>query len=87
MDADSAMQLLSQMLIAAAKVAAPVLLVALVVGLLISILQVVTQVQEMTLSFIPKLIAVGLVCLLVGGWMLATTVDLAKQMFEFAAGL
>lgn len=87
MEADTAMQLLGETLIAAAKVSAPVLLVALVVGLLISILQVVTQVQEMTLSFIPKLIAVGLVCLLVGGWMMATTVDLAKRLFEFAAGL
>lgn len=87
MEADIAMQLLGETLIAAAKVAAPVLLVALVVGLAISVLQVVTQVQEMTLSFIPKLIAVGLVCLLVGGWMLAVAVDLAKRMFEFAAGL
>lgn len=87
MEADTAMQLLGETLIAAAKVGAPVLLVALIVGLLISVLQVVTQVQEMTLSFIPKLVAVGLVCLLVGSWMMATTVDLAKRLFEFAAGL
>lgn len=87
MEADIAMQLLGETLIAAAKVAAPALLVALVVGLAISVLQVVTQVQEMTLSFIPKLIAVGLVCLLVGGWMIAVTADLAKRLFEFAAGL
>jgi flagellar biosynthetic protein FliQ len=86
-EADIAMQLLGETLIAAAKVAAPALLVALVVGLAISVLQVVTQVQEMTLSFIPKLIAVGLVCLLVGGWMIAVTADLAKRLFEFAAGL
>lgn len=87
MEADIAMQLLGETLIAAAKVAAPALLVALVVGLVISVLQVVTQVQEMTLSFIPKLIAVGVVCLLVGGWMIAVTVDLAKRLFEFAGGL
>lgn len=85
MEADTAMQLLAEMLIAAAKVAAPVLLAALLVGLLISVLQAVTQVQEMTLAFIPKLVAVGLVCLLLGGWMIATTVDLAKRLFEFAA--
>lgn len=87
MDADSAMQLLTEMLIAAVKVSAPILLITLVVGLVISILQVVTQVQEMTLTFIPKLIAVGAICLLLGGWMLSTAVELAKRMFEYAGGL
>lgn len=87
MDTDTAMHLLSETLLAAAKVAAPILLVTLVVGLVISILQVVTQVQEMTLTFIPKLIAVGVVSLMLGGWMIATTVELAKRLFEFAAGL
>jgi flagellar biosynthetic protein FliQ len=86
MEADTAMQMLAEMLIAAAKISAPILLVTLAVGLVISILQVVTQVQEMTLTFIPKLLAVGVVCLMLGGWMLATTVELAKHMFEYAAG-
>jgi flagellar biosynthesis protein FliQ len=87
MEADTAMQLLSDTLIAAAKISAPVLLTALAVGLVISVLQVVTQVQEMTLTFIPKLIAVGVICLMLGGWMLATAVELAKRLFDFAAGL
>ena len=87
MDVDTAMHLLSETLLAAAKVAAPILLVTLAVGLVISIVQVVTQVQEMTLTFIPKLIAVGVICLMLGGWMIATTVELAKRLFEFAAGL
>ncbi|MBD9437286.1 flagellar biosynthetic protein FliQ [Pseudoxanthomonas sp. PXM03] len=87
MDADTAMHLLSETLWAAAKVSAPILLVTLVVGLLISIVQVVTQVQEMTLTFIPKLIAVGVISLMLGGWMIATTVELANRLFEFAAGL
>ena len=87
MDADTAMHLLSETLLAAAKVSAPILLVTLAVGLVISILQVVTQVQEMTLTFIPKLIAVGVVSLMLGGWMIATTVELAKRLFECAAGL
>lgn len=86
MEADTAMQMLAEMLIAAAKIAAPILLVTLAVGLVISILQVVTQVQEMTLTFIPKLLAVGVVCLMLGGWMLTTAVELAKHMFEYAAG-
>ena len=87
MDADTAMQLLADTLIAAAKVSAPVLLVALLVGLVISVVQVVTQVQEMTLTFIPKLIAVGAVCLMLGSWMIATTVELAKRLFDFAGTL
>jgi flagellar biosynthesis protein FliQ len=87
MDADTAMRLLSEMLMTSIKVAAPILIVTLVVGLVISVLQVVTQVQEMTLTFVPKLIAVVLVCVITGGWMMAMTVDLAKRFFEFAGTL
>jgi flagellar biosynthetic protein FliQ len=86
-DADTAMRLLSEMLLTSIKVAAPILVVTLVVGLVISVLQVVTQVQEMTLTFVPKLIAVVLVCVVMGGWMMAVTVDLAKRLFEFAGTL
>jgi flagellar biosynthetic protein FliQ len=81
------MRLLSEMLLTSIKVAAPILVVTLVVGLVISVLQVVTQVQEMTLTFVPKLIAVVLVCVVMGGWMMAVTVDLAKRLFEFAGTL
>ncbi|MQP74716.1 flagellar biosynthetic protein FliQ [Stenotrophomonas sp. MYb238] len=87
MDADIAMQLLADTLIAAAKVSAPILVATLLIGLVISVVQVATQVQEMTLTFIPKLIAVGAICLLLGGWMIATTVELAKRLFSFAGGL
>lgn len=87
MDADTAMRLLAETLFAAVKIAAPFLLVTLVVGLLISILQVVTQVQEMTLTFVPKIIAVVVVCVVLGGWMLSVMVELAKRMFEVAATL
>ena len=52
------------------KVAAPVLLVSLVVGLLISIFQTVTSIQEQTLTFVPKIIAVFLSLILLGNWML-----------------
>lgn len=85
MDADTAMQLMAEMLIAAVKVSLPFLLMALAVGLAVSILQVVTQIQEMTLTFVPKLIVVVLVCLMLGGWMLSVMVELTKRMFETAA--
>jgi flagellar biosynthetic protein FliQ len=87
MDSDFAMRLLSDTLIAAVKVAGPFLVAALVIGLLISILQVVTQIQEMTLTFVPKLIVIGLVCLFLGSWMLSVMVELAQRMFETAGSL
>jgi flagellar biosynthetic protein FliQ len=87
MDADTAMRLLAEALIAATKVSAPFLIATLVVGLLVSVLQVVTQIQEMTLTFVPKLVAVGLVCLALGGWMLAVLVEFATSLFEFAGTL
>ncbi len=52
------------------KVSAPVLLVSLIVGLVISIFQTVTSIQEQTLTFVPKIIAVFLTLILLGNWML-----------------
>lgn len=87
MDSDFAIRLMTDMLLAAVKMSAPVLLATLVVGLIISIIQVVTQVQEMTLTFVPKLATVVIVSLLMGSWMLAVAVELAKRMFETAGAL
>jgi flagellar biosynthetic protein FliQ len=87
MDADMAMRLMAEMLYAAIKVSAPFLIVTLVVGLVISVLQVVTQIQEMTLTFAPKLIAVIMVCLILGSWIMATLVEFAQRMFESAGML
>ena len=63
-------------------VGAPLLLVALVVGLIISIFQAATQINEMTLSFIPKLLAVFFVLVLAGPWMLVQMVDYMRQLFS-----
>lgn len=87
MDSDLVVRLMADALFAAAKVAMPVLLATLVIGLLISIVQVVTQVQEMTLTFVPKLIVVGLVLLVFGSWMISVMAELAKRMFQVAAGM
>jgi flagellar biosynthesis protein FliQ len=87
MDSDLALRLLADTLIAAAKMSAPLLLATLVVGLLVSIVQVVTQIQEMTLTFVPKLIVVIVVCLSLGNWMLSVAIELSQRMFETAARL
>lgn len=55
--------------------AAPLLLSGLIVGLIVSILQAATQINEMTLSFIPKILVMGVVVLVAGGWMLHVLVD------------
>ncbi|XZG71866.1 flagellar biosynthetic protein FliQ [Chitinibacteraceae bacterium HSL-7] len=82
MSPDFALQLLSKMLWAAAIVGAPVLLVILVVGVIINVLQVVTQLQEMSLSFIPKLLATCIVFALLGGWMLRKLLEFSISMFQ-----
>ncbi|MDR3508530.1 MAG: flagellar biosynthetic protein FliQ [Caulobacteraceae bacterium] len=61
---------MNQLLWTAAMVAAPVLAACLAIGLLISILQVATQLQEMTLSYVPKLFVAALVMVAFGGWMI-----------------
>jgi flagellar biosynthetic protein FliQ len=69
-------------MIIAAKLAAPILLVTLAVGFGISLLQSVTQIQEVTLTFVPKLGAVALVILLAGNWMLAEIVSFTSGLYE-----
>ncbi|WP_440224666.1 flagellar biosynthesis protein FliQ [Dokdonella sp. MW10] len=62
-------------------VAAPLLLAVLVVGLVVGMLQAATQINEMTLSFIPKLIALALVITAGGPWMLRTMIDYTRALF------
>jgi flagellar biosynthesis protein FliQ len=69
-------------MIAAAKLGAPILLVSLAVGLIVSLLQSVTQIQEVTLTFVPKFVAVGIVILVAGSWMLTEMVAFTRSMFE-----
>lgn len=62
------------------KVAGPMLLIALVAGLVISIIQAATQINEMTLSFIPKVLAIFGVLLLTGPWMLQTLIEFTQRV-------
>ncbi|CRZ34549.1 flagellar biosynthetic protein FliQ [Herbinix hemicellulosilytica] len=64
------------------KVAAPILLVSLIVGLIVSILQTVTSIQEQTLTFVPKLIAILLVMIIFGNWMLTTIKDFMLELYS-----
>lgn len=72
----------TQGLLVAAKLAAPLLITALVVGFAISLLQSITQVQEVTLSFVPKIVAVGVALLIAGNWMISEIVQFTEMMFD-----
>lgn len=63
-------------------VAAPMLLVALMIGLLVGVFQAATQINEMTLSFIPKLLGTAAVLLIAGPWMLKELVGYTRQLIE-----
>jgi flagellar biosynthetic protein FliQ len=82
MDTAMVIDLGRQGLWAIALISAPLLGVALAVGLVIGIIQAATSINEMTLSFIPKLIAMALALLLFGSWMLVTLVDFTRSIFE-----
>jgi flagellar biosynthetic protein FliQ len=80
MSPDLILSMGQRMLEMAFILAAPVLLVTFLVGLIVSILQSATQIQEMTLSYIPKLIAAYVVVLLLGAWMLNKLLDFTKEL-------
>ncbi|WP_438316692.1 flagellar biosynthesis protein FliQ [Candidatus Caldatribacterium sp. SIUC1] len=63
------------------KIALPVLGVALLVGILVSIFQAVTQIHELTLTFVPKILAVIVIGVLLGPWMVRTLLDFARELF------
>jgi flagellar biosynthetic protein FliQ len=75
-------QIAVQTMLLSAKVAAPILLTALLVGFLISLFQAATQIQEPTLSFVPKMIAVSVALLITGNWVLAQLVSFTHQLFQ-----
>jgi len=66
----------------AAKMSAPILITALVIGFAISLFQSVTQIQEATLSFVPKAAGIGVALLLSGNWMLHEMVTFTTQLYE-----
>jgi len=69
-------------LVVTLMIAAPLLLTALAIGLLVGVLQAATQINEMTLSFIPKLLALAAVLMIAGPWMLRTLIDYTKHLIE-----
>lgn len=69
------------------KVGAPMMIVALVVGLIVSLLQALTQIQEMTLTFVPKILAMLMTLIVATPFMLATLVEFTQALFRHIAGV
>ncbi len=76
-----------QAMVISLKLAGPILLVALVIGTIISLFQAITQVQEMTLTFVPKVMGIAVVLTLSGGWMLSEMVEFTRELYDSVPGL
>ena len=81
MNQDTVVSIVTQAMEVTLKVALPVLLAGLIVGLAVSVLQAVTQIQEQTLSFIPKILALVLVIIVAGPWMLGQLVTWTQELY------
>ncbi|AMM19716.1 flagellar biosynthetic protein FliQ [Frondihabitans sp. PAMC 28766] len=82
MDQSGVLDVGIQALLVAAKLAAPILITSLVVGFAISLLQSITQIQEPTLAFVPKAVAVAIALVVCGSWMISTMVTFTTQLFD-----
>lgn len=81
MTIDEVVAIANQALFTIIKVSAPVLLVSMVVGLIISIFQTVTSIQEQTLTFVPKVLAIFLMIMLAGHWMMTEMANLMTNLW------
>jgi flagellar biosynthetic protein FliQ len=78
---DEVINIAMQAMAVAFKIAIPLLLVGLVIGLIVSVFQAVTQIQEQTLTFIPKILAMGVVLVVAGPWMLSEVVTYTQELY------
>lgn len=77
----------SEAMVVALKLAAPLLLVSIAIGLVVSVFQAATQIQEQTLTFVPKILAIALLLFVLGSWMITTLSELMIRLFGMAAVL
>lgn len=82
MTSDTVISLMTTAMELALKIAAPVLIVGLVVGVVISIFQAITQIQEQTLSFVPKILATAAVLMIAGPWLLNELVNYTQELWR-----
>ncbi|MFH5824886.1 flagellar biosynthesis protein FliQ [Georgenia sp. AZ-5] len=87
METNAVLDIAVQGLVLAAKLSAPVLVTALVVGFAVSLLQSVTQIQEITLAFVPKAAAVAVALVVTGHWMITELVSFTHDLFAMIPSL
>ncbi|WP_233007986.1 flagellar biosynthesis protein FliQ [Rheinheimera faecalis] len=87
MDSGFALNAMSEMFELSLKIALPLLLSTLAVGILVSVIQVVTQIQEMTLTFVPKIFVALFVLAMLGHWMLGSLMEYSKSIFAGIASM
>jgi len=85
MDTGQLADIFRDAIITGLKVGAPILLVSILVGLFISIIQAATSINEQTMTFVPKLVVIGIILIISGSWMLQQLVDFVHRTFEFIA--
>ena len=76
------LEIMTNAMLLASKLAGPLLITALALGVIVSLIQTVTQIQEMTLTFVPKIIAIMLVLIISGNWMLRETTAFTHQLWS-----
>jgi flagellar biosynthetic protein FliQ len=86
-DEATVIEIAVQAMIVTGKVAAPILMVSLTIGFGVSLLQSVTQIQEFTLTFVPKLLGVGITLAVAGSWMLTELETFTRQLFDLVPQL
>ncbi len=74
--------IMKEALLVALKLSLPLLLVSMVIGLIIAIFQAATQIHEQTLTFVPKVIVIGLILLFLGSWMTSVLIDFMSYLFD-----
>ncbi|WP_312693467.1 flagellar biosynthesis protein FliQ [Caproiciproducens sp.] len=80
-------EVLQAAMVAALKLSAPILIVSVVLGLVVSIFQAATQIHEQTLTFVPKLVAIALILVILGPWMMETMNDFTIYIFTMITKL
>lgn len=80
------LDLMYQVFVLAVQLGGPILIISMLVGVLISIIQAATQIHEQTITFVPKLIVIGLILVFTGGTMLQTLQDFTVQIFQMIQG-
>lgn len=82
MTQDQVLAIMKEALLVALKLSLPLLIASMIIGLIIAIFQAATQIHEQTLTFVPKVIVIGLILLFLGSWMTSVLIDFMSYLFD-----